>query len=37
MEELLKELGYTNEQINAIVDGMKNKKIFTFGVKNITI
>lgn len=29
MEELLKELGYTDEQIKAIIDGMKNKKIFT--------
>lgn len=29
MEELLKELGYTDEQIKAIVDGMKSKKIFT--------
>lgn len=29
MEELLKELGYTDEQIKAIIDGMKNKKIYT--------
>ena len=29
MEELLKELGYTDEQIRAIVNGMKSKKIFT--------
>lgn len=35
MEELLKELGYTNEQIKAIVDGMKNKKIFTSAEENI--
>lgn len=35
MEELLKELGYTDEQINAIVDGMKNKKIYTSAEENI--
>lgn len=29
MEELLKELGYTHEQIKAILDEMKNKKIYT--------
>ena len=34
MEELLKELGYTDEQIKAIIDGMKNKKIYTSGEEN---
>jgi len=37
MEELLKELGYTNEQIKAILDGMKEKKIFTSGEENIDL
>lgn len=34
MEELLKELGYTDEQIKAILEGMKNKKIYTSGEEN---
>ena len=37
MEELLKELGYTEEQIKAIIDGMKNKKIFTTAEENADI
>lgn len=37
MEELLKELGYTDEQIKAIIDGMKNKKIFTSSEENADI
>lgn len=37
MEELLKGLGYTNEQIKAILDGMKEKKIFTSGEENIDL
>ena len=37
MEELLKELGYTDEQIKAIVDGMKNKKLFTSSEENIDL
>lgn len=37
MEELLKELGYTDEQIKAIVEGMKNKKIFTSSEENIDL
>lgn len=35
MEELLKELGYTDEQIKTILDGMKNKNIFTSAEENI--
>lgn len=34
MEELLKELGYTDEQIKSILEGMKNKKIYTSGEEN---
>ena len=34
MEELLKELGYTDEQIKAITDGMINKKIYTSTEEN---
>lgn len=37
MEELLKELGYTNEQIKAILEGMVNKKIYTSGEENIDL
>lgn len=37
MEELLKELGYTDEQIKAILEGMKNKKIFTTAEENADI
>ena len=37
MEELLKELGYTDEQIKAILDGMKNKKIYTSGEENADV
>lgn len=37
MEELLKGLGYTAEQIKAILDGMKEKKIFTSGEENIDL
>lgn len=35
MEELLKELGYTDDQIKAITEGMKSKKIFTSNEENI--
>lgn len=35
MEDLLKELGYTDVQIRAIIDGMRNKKIFTSNEENI--
>lgn len=34
MEELLKELGYTDEQIKAIIEGMTNKKIYTASEEN---
>ena len=37
MEELLKELGYTDEQIKAILEGMTNKKIYTSGEENIDL
>lgn len=37
MEELLKGLGYTDEQIKAILDGMKEKKIFTSNEENLDI
>ncbi len=37
MEELLKGLGYTTDQIKAILDGMKEKKIFTSGEENIDL
>lgn len=37
MEELLKELGYTDEQIKAILEGMQNKKIFTTAEENADI
>lgn len=37
MEELLKELGYTDEQIKAIIDAMKNKRIFTTAEENADI
>lgn len=37
MEGLLKELGYTDEQIKAIIDGMKSKKIFTSSEENADI
>lgn len=37
MEELLKELGYTADQIKAILDGMKGKKLFTTSEENMDI
>ena len=37
MEELLKELGYTPEQIKAILEGMTNKKIYTTAEENADI
>lgn len=37
MEELLKELGYTDQQIKGILEGMKEKKIFTSGEENIDL
>lgn len=37
MEELLKELGYTEEQIKAIIEGMTNKKIYTSNEENIDL
>ena len=37
MEELLKELGYTDEQIKAIIAGMANKKIYTSNEENIDL
>lgn len=37
MEELLKELGYTDEQIKAIMDAMKDKKIYTTTEENADI
>ena len=37
MEELLKELGYTDEQIKAIIEEMTNKKIYTSQEENIDL
>lgn len=37
MEELLKELGYTDQQIKAILEGMTNKKIYTTLEENADI
>ena len=37
MEELLKELGYTADQIKAILDGMKGKKLFITSEENMDI
>ncbi len=37
MKELLKELGYSDEQINGIIEAMNNKKIYTSSEENADI